>query len=146
MNRIVRIVQIAIVVSLAFAGDASASDAIASGPVKPAISFIFCYAFGSARDGGATTYYTGVFEVNMKELAVVQNGFRKFLADKYGSQPDPRSGDRDITCVGPSPSSAEAAQQQMNTYVGNMRRGGGKVVESGWQNAATATAPAPGSP
>ena len=104
--------------------------------LPPSAEYEFCYAFGSARDGSATTYYTGVFQATAQELADVQKAFRRFLADKQGSQPDPRSGDRDVTCVAPSPSAEAAAQQVSNAYAANMRRGGGKVVETGWQYAA----------
>jgi len=63
-----------------------------------------------------------------------QAQLRQFLSAQYGSQPDPRSGDRDVTCVmPPSGTDAAGAQQYASNYASNMRRGGGTVVETGWQ-------------
>lgn len=133
MNRLMRMTRVVTVASLVLAGEAFASDNLAHAPQAPAVAYEFCYAFGSARDGSAMTYYTGVFQGPLNNQAEVQTAFRGFVADKYGSRPDPRSGDRDITCVSPSPSAEAAAQQASNTYVANMRKGGGKVVETGWK-------------
>jgi hypothetical protein len=131
------------VASIVLAGDAFSSDEIASGQSAPNTVPTFCYAFGSAQDGSATTYYTGVFQATASDLNGAQTAFRQFLASKYGSQPDARAGDRDITCtMMPSQTPDATTQQQLETYAANMRRGGGKVVESGWQY----TAPAPSAP
>ena len=142
MNRRMPIARVTIAVTIALASHTWAGESPAFAPGAPIAAYEFCYAFGSAPDGGPTTYYTGVFQANPNDVNEVHKAFRAFLADKYGSQPDPRAGERDMTCVQPSPSSAAAAQQQSDVYAGNMRRGGGNVVETGWQFVA---APAPAS-
>jgi hypothetical protein len=144
MLRLIRTLLVAAVVALGLAGPVPAGEAPPFASSPPAAAHQFCYAFGSAEDGSATIYYTGVFQAAPQEAVEVQQGLRRFLAGKYGSQRDTRAGEQDVTCVQPSPASAAAAQQQMDVYVANMRRGGGTVVETGWQHVATPAAAAPG--
>lgn len=141
MNGSLWIAHVAILAIVVFGYDAFGGESPAYGPVGPPVPVHeFCYAFGSAEDGSATTYFTGVFQAAPNVATNVQNEFRRFIADKYGSQPDSQSGVQDMSCVVPSPSEEAAAQQTLNNYAANMRRGGGKVVETDWQYV---SAPAP---
>jgi hypothetical protein len=143
MNQSMWIVRVAMITSVVLANDALSGESPPYAPAGPPVPvYEFCYAFGSAKDGSATTYFTGVFQATLQEGAELQNQFRRFIADKYGSQPDPQAGVQDMTCVVPNPSEEAAAQQTLNNYAANMRRGGGKVVETGWQYV-SAPAPAP---
>lgn len=134
MKRSKWITCIGMLASALVARDALPGESPPYAPAGPPVPvYEFCYAFGSAQDGSAMTYFTGAFLATPNEMAEVQNQFRRFIADKYGSQPDPQAGVQDMSCVVPSPSEEAAAQQTLNNYAANMRRGGGKVVETGWQ-------------
>ncbi len=137
------IAHVAILAIVVFRYDAFGGESPPFAPAGPPVPlYEFCYAFGSSADGSAMTYFTGPFLTTLNEMAYVQNLFREFIADKYGSQPDRHAGVQDITCVVPSPSEMATAQQTLDNYATNMRRGGGKVVETGWQYL-SAPAPAP---
>jgi hypothetical protein len=144
------IAHVAILAIVVFRYDAFGGESPPFAPAGPPVPvYEFCYAFGSAGDGSAMTYFTGAFQATPNEMADVQNQFRRFIADKYGSHPDPQAGVQDMTCVVPSPSEEAAAQQTLSNYAANMRRGGGKVVETGWQYVSTPTpafAPAAATP
>ncbi len=128
------IANVGMITSVLFASGAFGGESPPYGPVGPPVPvYEFCYAFGSDENGSAKTYFTGVFLATLQEGTEVQNQFRRFVADKYGSQPDPAAGGQDMTCVAPSPSEEALAQQILNNYAANMRRGGGTVVETGWQ-------------
>ncbi len=144
MNRTLRLALVFPCAVAALPGVTTASDAIASGPKTPAPpAYTFCYAYGTAKDGSPMTYYTGVFPVAPDALNEMQAAYRRHLAGKYGSRPQLEGTTMDVNCVMPSPSSQSAAQQQMSNYLGNMRRGGGKVTETGWQYSAPQATPAP---
>jgi len=116
------------------AGLAVAGSAPYKGPTE-VTQYLFCTAVQSQREmpdestRPGAVYYSGAFVLKGQSVKPATDGFLAYLDKTYGFKPDPND-TMPVSCTGVH--SLEEAQSVEKVRLEQSKKGGGKVVETGW--------------
>jgi hypothetical protein len=129
MRRSIFIVSVILVAGLADAGETPYK-----GPTD-VTQYLFCTALQSQREmpdesiRPGAVYYSGAFVLMGQSVRPATDGFLAYLDKTYGFKPDPND-TMPVTCTGVH--SLDEARSVEKLRLEQSKKGGGKVVETGW--------------
>jgi hypothetical protein len=111
----------------------SASDSIASGPVKPSMGYYFCTAMEDPTPTSTKgkAFFSGVFQAEGNSLNPVRGAYAKFLQKAYAYAQDPTTFDNSIQCTGLNSREEAESVEQARMKPGKQLNPEG-TIETGW--------------